>query len=96
MDAKARWQMQYRQERINGRNVVFVMRGKYGQTLSDVVAKTLSGRDPVYEPKERLCGGVYGFVRHRFPIRGGITSSDVMADNLRRHNALLRRLMQAK
>lgn len=31
-----------------------------------------------YEPKPRLVGGRFGFVRHRFPIKGGISLRDVM------------------
>lgn len=32
-----------------------------------------------YEPAERWAGGVFGYVAHRFPIKNGISASDVMA-----------------
>lgn len=31
----------------------------------------------IYEPKPRWCGGVFGYVAHRFPIKGGISVYDV-------------------
>ena len=34
--------------------------------------------DKVYEPTPRLCGGVYGYVGHRFPIKNGISKIEVM------------------
>lgn len=36
-------------------------------------------RRPIYEPKPRWCGGVFGYVAHRFPIKGGISMRDVWA-----------------
>lgn len=33
------------------------------------------------------------FLQHRFPIKGGLTFADVLADNLTRKNALLERLL---
>ena len=35
-------------------------------------------RRPIYEPKPRWCGGVFGYVAHRFPIKGGISTRDVL------------------
>jgi hypothetical protein len=34
-------------------------------------------RQPIYEPKKRWCGGTYGWVAHRFPVKGGISMRDV-------------------
>lgn len=39
-----------------------------------------------YEPKERLCGGEFGFVRHRFPIKDGISLKEVMHQELIKAN----------
>lgn len=44
------------------------------------------------EPTPRLHGGRFGFARHRFPIKDGISLTDVMVMNLERPNALLERL----
>jgi len=62
-------------------------------TITELIAKTISGDHKCYEPKERLCAGRFGFVRHRFAIKGGISTTEVMARNLSRNNALLSRLM---
>ena len=51
--------------------------------------------DPVYEPKQRLSGGKFGWVRHRFPIRGGISSRQTMiADMYSAPNPLWEALMK--
>lgn len=46
-------------------------------------------RDKVYEPKKRWCGGHYGWVRHRFPIKDGISYREVLTFNLFAPNPLL-------
>jgi hypothetical protein len=38
-------------------------------------------RSPVYEPKKRWCGGVYGWVAHRFPVKGGVSFRDLVVRN---------------
>ena len=43
----------------------------------------------VYEPKKRLCGGHYGWVQHRFPVKDGISWRDVMIANSFAPNPLL-------
>jgi hypothetical protein len=35
-------------------------------------------RDRRYEPKERWCGGSFGPVAHRFPIKGGISWGEAL------------------
>ena len=43
-------------------------------------------RQPVYEPRKRWCGGRYGWVAHRFPVKGGISMRDVwMQQSLETH-----------
>lgn len=44
----------------------------------------------VYEPKRRLCGGRMGWVRHRFPIKNGISWRDVMIAESLRQNVLFK------
>ena len=39
-------------------------------------------RQPVYEPRKRWCGGRYGWVAHRFPVKGGISMRDVWMRNM--------------
>lgn len=34
---------------------------------------------PIYEPTPRMVAGSFGYARHRFPIKGGITLRQVMA-----------------
>jgi hypothetical protein len=54
-------------------------------------------RRPIYEPKPRWCGGVFGYVAHRFPIRDGISVRDVLVrgnvnsllQDMRRSRALI-------
>ena len=53
-------------------------------------------RQPRYEPHKRKCGGVDGWVAHRFPIKGGISARDVMAAQLGEPNALLKRLLRRR
>ncbi len=43
-----------------------------------------------YEPEPRMCAGRMQWVRHRFPINGGITIRDVMARDLARPSMLMR------
>jgi len=35
-------------------------------------------RRPIYEPRPRRCAGVYGYVAHRFPVKGGVSMREVM------------------
>jgi hypothetical protein len=35
-----------------------------------------------YEPKKRLVNGKYGWAKHRFPIKGGISFREVLIRNL--------------
>lgn len=41
---------------------------------------------PCVEPARRLCGGYFGWVYHRFPIKGGITPREVRATDVRKWN----------
>jgi hypothetical protein len=50
----------------------------------------------LYEPKPRWCGGVFGYVGHRFPIRGGISWLDVLARITMRDNPLFKMLTSKK
>ncbi|PXX41096.1 hypothetical protein NA66_1001706 [Burkholderia pyrrocinia] len=49
-------------------------------------------RAKVYEPAQRNKDGMR-WIRHRFPIRGGISALDIMLLNMSQNNALFRRLM---
>lgn len=51
-------------------------------------------RELRYEPTKRWCGGSYGWVMHRFPIKGGISPREVMVRNFTASNALLLRLKE--
>ena len=42
-------------------------------------------RQPVYEPRKRWCGGRYGWVAHRFPVKGGISMCDVWMQQSSKH-----------
>jgi len=65
--------------------------------FSDVFTDVFSpnGRRCV-EPEKRLHGGVFGWVIHRFPIKGGKTMSETVmrdfASNITRENSLLKKL----
>lgn len=51
-------------------------------------------RCPIYEPRPRWCGGVFGYVAHRFPIRGGISTIEVMVRQSMRPSSLWALLMR--
>jgi len=34
-------------------------------------------RRPIYEPRKRWCGGTYGWVSQRFPVKDGISMREV-------------------
>ena len=57
--------------------------------LADVIHKTLHGSR--VEPKQRWVGGRFGWAIHRFPIKGGITLTEVMLRNFSEANSLLKR-----
>jgi hypothetical protein len=44
----------------------------------------------VYEPNPRLCGGEFGYVVHRFAIKGGLSWRDVMLRQATNSPRLLR------
>lgn len=74
------------------------------KTLSEMMAFMMRGKR--YEPTKRVKDldhvprGMRNFpvaprhVAHRFPIRGGITFHNVMAENLTSNNSLLKALKQ--
>jgi len=51
-----------------------------------------------YEPKKRLVNGKYGWARHRFPIKGGISFREVLIRNLYEPNEdnLLKHFVEKK
>jgi hypothetical protein len=61
-------------------------------TLQDVLFRSL--RDKRVEPEKRMVGGRYGYAIHRFPIKGGISLGDVLAESITKTNALFRMLAQ--
>ena len=48
--------------------------------------------EPCWEPQPRLFEGKFCYVRHRFPIKGGITANEVWSkmiyDSIKRNNPL--------
>lgn len=48
-----------------------------------------------FEPIPRLCGGVFGYVQHRFPIKGGISLRDIWVRQASRPNPLLKMVRDA-
>jgi hypothetical protein len=69
------------------------------RTLTDAIADVFSpnGRKCV-EPEQRLHGGVFGWVIHRFPIKGGKNMHDTVmrdfGDNIMRSNFLYKKLTE--
>ncbi len=63
----------------------------YSRYLQALVAQL---DQPCYEPEPRLCAGKFGYVRHRFPVKGGISLNRMMqrqmAESLGRPNAFWR------
>ena len=63
--------------------------------LSNLITKALQGNR--VEPVKRMVGGSGPrYAIHRFPIKGGITMAEVLADNLSRNNPLLARIAPKK
>lgn len=58
--------------------------------FSDILNKTLHGNR--VEPKQRWVGGRFGWAIHRFPIKGGISVSAIIAENVTKSNALFAEL----
>lgn len=48
------------------------------------------------EPKPRMCGGKFGYVYHKYPIKNGISVSDILAEQIAKNNELLDRLKKVK
>ncbi len=67
----------------------------FNQVITDVFSP--NGRRCV-EPEKRLHGGVFGWVIHRFPIKGGKNMSETVmrdfGDNVTRSNALFKKLTE--
>lgn len=63
------------------------------RTFSDAIAGAIRGlgRDRVYESEKRNKDGMR-WIRHRFPIKGGITSNEVDRREMAGPNPLLARL----
>ena len=58
----------------------------------DLIASALyDGRKRV-EPIPRMCAGRFQYVAHRFPIKGGISTSQANAAQLSQQNYLLKML----
>jgi len=47
-------------------------------------------RRPIYEPRRRWCGGTYGWVAHRFPVKNGISMRDVLLQQLLDQHPLMK------
>lgn len=60
--------------------------------IADLISQTFSNGAKCYEPMELMCAGKFGYVRHRFPIKNGITIRDVMYRQITASNSLLARL----
>lgn len=46
------------------------------------------------EPKQRWVGGRFGWAIHRFPIKGGISLLDVIAQSITSENALYKKMKE--
>ena len=55
------------------------------KTIAEAMNRALCA--PVYEPVPRNKDGVH-FIRHRFPIKGGISTHEVLKRQLYAHNPL--------
>jgi hypothetical protein len=64
---------------------------KKDDPLDVLVSKALNSKR--YEPTQRL-HDFYGYHGHRFPIKGGITATEVMRRQLCDESPLLKRLMR--
>lgn len=63
-------------------------------SLSAIVANALDGKRA--EPVKRLVNGRLGYAIHKYPIKGGITMSQVVHRNICESNALFKRFRDAK
>lgn len=61
----------------------------FSEAIVDAI-RSLS-RDRVYEPEKRNKDGMR-WIRHRFPIKGGITSKEVAMRDMAEPNPLLARI----
>ena len=77
------------------------MEGGSMKNLSDLVTKVFSAKEKVYERelstrelsvREMRRGGYAHRIRHRFPIKGGMSLSEIMKENITAKNALYERL----
>ena len=59
----------------------------------DLLVKVMNNPDRCYEPVQRNKDGMR-WIRHRFPIKGGITWRDVLHQDMMGTNALYRRLVE--
>lgn len=46
------------------------------------------------EPKPRLVGGCFGWAIHKYPIKNGISLSEVMADSVTKDSSLWRKFVR--
>lgn len=60
-------------------------------SFTDFISEAI--RRNCIEPKQRMCAGEYGFVRHRFPIKGGINHHEALSRTIAKNNSLLSFLM---
>lgn len=67
---------------------------KSSKTMAEALHDALHSKH--IEPNQRLVGGQFGYASHRFPIKGGISSIDVMAESVTKDNALLSKLRGRK
>jgi hypothetical protein len=63
-------------------------------TRSPLLLIAESFHKPCWEPKKRLFEGRYQWAHHRFPIKGGISTRDVMARDFNMSNPLWEMLIE--
>ena len=61
------------------------------KTFSELVAEMFAKKS--FEREPRLAKGHFGYVRHRFPIKDGISGYDVAVKNIEKNNPLYRMLL---
>ena len=62
----------------------------FGEIFSEVIHRKC------IEPQKRMVGGRFGWARHRFPIKGGISWLQTAAKDMEHNNALYRLLTKNK
>jgi hypothetical protein len=69
-----------------------IVLGMKKETIAEIFTRGFNEKR--VEPTQRLVGGKFGWAVHRFPIKGGISLSQVFVRNVAKENALLKCLLK--